>query len=294
MSQRFRARAATRNAADSPAREDITVSEATLGLAIVTGASSGIGLELARQLAREGRPVLAVARREDRLLALAAEAKAAGAAPVFPLAVDLASEGAPDRVRASAASHGPVEWLVNNAGAGKFAPALQVPREEQVKEIRTMCEAVVALTATFLPEMVARRRGVVLNVASAAGFQPTPQMAVYGAAKAFVLSYSEAMAVELRGTGVTVTAFCPGPVTTEFFDHAAPGVPRKKPARELTAEECARLGIEAAKRGKVVAVPGLPNKLTAVASQLAPRGLVRWATGKMGLTYLGYPPPGRN
>jgi hypothetical protein len=272
--------------------------EAQQELAVVTGASAGIGAELARQLAAAGHPVLAVARRADRLEQLAAEAKAKGWAPVYALALDVCAEGAAAAVRARADALGGAEWLVNNAGTAKFGRTVEVDAASQAAQVRLNCESVVALTAAFLPGMVERRRGVILNVASTAGFQPTPLMGIYGASKAFVVSYSEALAVELEGTGVTVTALCPGPVATELFQVSAPGVPRKAPAHEISAEACARFGIDAARRGRVIAVPGAQNKLVAAVMPMLPRGLVRSMMARMGLSYLGYqagrtlPPPG--
>lgn len=266
-------------------------------MAVVTGASSGIGAELARQLAASGHPVLAVARRTDRLEQLAAEARQGGWAEIHPLALDVGAEGAPAEVRARAEALGKVAWLVNNAGTAKFGPVVEMDPASAAAQVRINCEAVVALTAALLPGMVERRSGTVLNLASVAGFQPTPLMGIYGATKAFVLAYSEVLAVELKGTGVTVTALCPGPVATEIFDVAGAGIPRKAPSHEISAAECARFGIAAARRGKVIAVPGLLNWLLAVFSPRAPRAVIRAVMGRMGLSYLGYAPgrtlPGR-
>lgn len=264
--------------------------KAQRGLAVVTGASSGIGAELTRQLAASGHPVLAVARRADRLDQLAAEAKAKGWAEVHGLTLDVCAEGATAAVKARADALGGAEWLANNAGTGKFGRMAEVDAATQAAQVRLNCELVVALSAAFLPGMVARRRGVILNVASTAGFQPTPLMGVYGATKAFVISYTEALAVELEGTGVTATALCPGPVTTELFQVSAPGVPRTPPPHEISPEACARFGIQAARRGRVIAVPGLQNKLVAALMPILPRRMVRAMMGRMGLAYLGYKP----
>ena len=266
-------------------------------VAVVTGASSGIGGELARQLAASGHPVLAVARRADRLEQLVAEAQQRGWAKVQPLVLDVSAEGAAQEVKARAEALGPPGWLVNNAGTAKFGAVAEMDPASAAAQVRVNCEAVVALTAALLPGMVQRRSGVVLNLASVAGFQPTPLMGIYGATKAFVVAYSEVLAVELQGSGVTVTVLCPGPVATELFEVAGKGVPRKPPAHELTAAEVARYGIAAARRGKVIAVPGLMNKLVATFTPRAPRAIVRAVMGRMGLSYLGYAPgrslPGR-
>jgi uncharacterized protein len=257
-------------------------------VAVVTGASSGIGGELARQLAAAGHPVLAVARRADRLEALVAEARQQGWAEVRPLALDVSAVGAAGEVRERAEAMGVVGWLVNNAGTAKFGAVAEMDPASAAAQVRVNCEAVVALTAAFLPGMVQRRSGIVLNLASVAGFQPTPLMGIYGATKAFVVAYSEVLAVELRGTGVTVTALCPGPVATEIFEVAGKGVPRRPPAHEISAAACARYGIAAARRGKVIAVPGLLNKLVATFAPRAPRAVLRAVMGRMGLSYLGY------
>jgi short-subunit dehydrogenase len=251
-------------------------------LAIVTGASSGIGLELARQLAGRGLRVLAVARRRERLDALAAETKDA----VVPLALDITAASAPTEIAARARELGEVGWLVNNAGTTRLGLFVELPAEALAAIVRLNCEAPVALTAAIAPLMVARKQGRIINVASLAGFQPTPYQAVYGASKAFMLSFSEALAEELRDSGVTVTALCPGPVTTEIFAQMG-AVARIKPKHELSAEECARYAIEAAEHGRVVAVPGTLNKLSALSIKLTPRSLVRRVSARVGLKYIG-------
>jgi short-subunit dehydrogenase len=264
-----------------------------VGLAIVTGASSGIGEELALQLARSGRPVLAVARREARLRALA-ERAGGGSAPIHPLAVDLLAPGAILEIKDRAKSLGGAAWLVNNAGTARFAPF--TPRGGEGKEgeelaamIRLNCESLVSLTRAILPDIVGRGGGAVVNVASAAGFQPTPGYAVYGATKAFVLSFSEAIAEELRGSGVTVTAVCPGPVQTEIFAVGAPGMERRPTRADLSAAECAQQAIRAAERGAVLAVPGRLNALRSFAARLAPRAAARRLSARMSLTAIGLP-----
>ncbi|WP_437580879.1 SDR family NAD(P)-dependent oxidoreductase [Sorangium sp. So ce887] len=260
----------------------------TSGIAIVTGASSGIGAEIARQLSARGQPVLAIGRRAHRLEELSARARAASHAPIHPLELDVTAEGAGVLVRDRARELGGAAWLVNNAGTTRFGPFLEGDPAEQAMLVRLNCESVVALCAAIVPDLVTRGGGRVLNVASLAAFQPTPGHAVYGATKAFVLSFSESLAVELDRTGVTVTALCPGPVTTEIFDAGAPGVPRKKPPFEISAEECAAYGIAAADRGDVVAVPTALSKATAQLSRVLPRAVIRRLSARIGLSILGY------
>lgn len=253
------------------------------GLAIVTGASSGIGEEIARQLSAAGRPVLAVGRRTDRLDALAAKS---GPAKVHPMALDVTSPGAAASIRDRARELGGAGWLVNNAGTARFGRFAQDDPARHTLEVRLNCEALVALTGAVLPDLVARKSGVILNVASSAGFQPTPFMSVYGATKAFVLSFSEALSEELRGTGVTVTALCSGPVLTEIFASGGAGK-REGRGYDITAEECARYAIDAASRGRVVATPGVRNKLLDIVTRFSPRALVRRVSRTKALDYIG-------
>jgi uncharacterized protein len=252
------------------------------GLAVVTGASSGIGAAVARRLAHRGQPVLAVARRADRLEALASEGRSM-AAPIHALALDLAADGAADKLLAEARRLGGATWLVNNAGFGTYGPVASQDPARLGAMIRLNCEALAVVTRLFLPDLLAGPRGVVLNVASAAGFLPMPYMAVYGATKAFVLTFSEALREELaRGRArVTVTAFCPGPVATEFGEVAGYRARLRDPPGRLSAEEAARAALAAADRGRAIAVPGPLTWAATVAAQFLPRGLVRRASGKV-------------
>jgi short-subunit dehydrogenase len=244
---------------------------------LITGASSGIGAEVARQLAADGYGVFLVARREDRLRELAAEIEREHGVRAEVAAVDLAD---PEQVEALPAKLGErglaVDLLVNNAGFSTLGDVHRNP-DRQVGMIRVNCEALVALTCAFVPAMVDRGRGAVLNVASMAAFQPIPSQAIYAATKSFVLSFSEAVSEELRGTGVSMTALCPGPVATEFIEAAG----FKKSKEEMgpsfawsSAEDVAQAGIEGIAKGKRVVVPGLGNRAIAVATQHTPHALL--------------------
>lgn len=251
-------------------------------VAIVTGASSGIGLELSRELSARGQPVLAIARRAERLEALSAEAKAAGKAPIHPMAVDLTADDAAAKIRDRAQALGGPAWLVNNAGYGSYGPVADLDAREQTRMIRLNCEAVVALTAAVLPDMLARRSGVVLNVASVAGFQATPFYSVYGASKAFVLTFTEGLREEVRGSGVTVTCLCPGPVDTEYWETAGLVAKGEKPPATLTGAECARFALASVEKDRAVAIPGRAYQVLSVATQVLPRALVRRAAARRG------------
>ncbi len=189
--------------------------------ALITGASSGLGEEFARQLARENYDLVLAARREDRLRAVAEQAKGLGSPRAEVISSDLGKPGAAQALYRQIGERGlEIDYLVNNAGFGTHGQFQHLPLEREIEEIDLNVSALVALTRLFLAAMVERKRGTVVNVASTAAFQPVPYMATYGATKAFVLSFSEALSVELRGTGVTVTALCPGPTRTEFQDVA--------------------------------------------------------------------------
>lgn len=257
------------------------------GLAVVTGASSGIGAELARQLSMAGRPVLAVARRADRLQAMAAEAAATGRGPIHPLALDLTADGAAEQLRDRARALGGATWLINNAGLAMFGGFLDTPLEDHRRQLRLNCEAMVLVTAALAPDLVARGGGRIVNIASTAGFQPTPYLAVYGGTKAFVLSWSEALSEELKPRNVTVTAVSPGPVATEIFSVGAPGVPRKKATGELAVEEVAREILSAATKGRTLRTLGFFNAARAIVAQVAPRAMVRRISANLGVKSVG-------
>ena len=250
---------------------------------LVTGASSGIGSDIARSLARRGHGVTLVARREDRLRALAEELSSDNGVRAETLGCDLADDGSRTRMLARLAELGlRVEVLVNNAGYGSGGRFQQLDPDREAQMVRLNCEAVVVLCGRFVPEMVARGRGAVMNVASVAAFQPIPRQATYAATKAFVLSFTDALHADLAGTGVTSTALCPGPVKTEFVDEAGLGDPAENlPGFMWTAsEDVAEQGVRGLERGKRVVVPGRINAASALGGQHAPRGLLLKLAGR--------------
>jgi uncharacterized protein len=249
------------------------------GTCVVTGASSGIGIELARELARRGLGVTLVARREDKLRDLAAELVAAYGIRAAVIATDLADEGARARIATALADCGlTVDVLVNNAGFSTMGPVAESDPLREMAMVRTDVEAVVHLCSIFLPGMVERRRGAILNVASTAAFQPLPGQAGYGASKAFVLSYSQGMRAELSRNPVTVTVLCPGPVETGFA--TAAGLTDEQAGASLpgfmwvSAVDVAKAGIEGLHRGRAVVIPGAANKVSAASGHLTPRRLL--------------------
>jgi short-subunit dehydrogenase len=245
--------------------------------ALVTGASSGIGADLARQLAQRGHGVVLVARRLERLETLAEELRAQHGIRAEALACDLTDpadrDGLPARIEALGLT---VDILVNNAGYGSAGQFVDLDARWETDMVRLNCEAVVALSAAYAPRMTERGTGAILVVASSAGMQPIPGQATYAATKAFALSFSEALHTELGPRGVTVTALCPGPIDTEFAARAGlesafaqvPGFAR------VSSEECARAAIKGLAKGRRVVVPGLPIKAMAVAGHHTPRSVL--------------------
>jgi len=243
-------------------------------LAVVTGASAGIGRALALQLSAEGRPILAVARRADRLVDLMKEAEARHGGKIHMLPLDLAAEHAAEKVAARARELGRVSLLVNNAGFGVYGRFEQNEPRRLSEMVRLNCDALVLLTRALLPDLVANGDGVVLNVASAGGFQPMPFMAAYGATKAFVIALTEGLAAE-NPKGVRYAVLCPGPVETEFGLVAGTGGRFNRVPGIISAEEAARAGLELIRSGRVLSVPGPFNKLAVFAGRCFPRSFVR-------------------
>ena len=241
---------------------------------VVTGASSGIGEALARQLARDHHDLVLTARRIDRLEQLARELVAAHGIRVTPIATDLARPDGPATLVSELERRGlEVDWLVNNAGFGTAGRFDQLPIDRELEEIRLNVKAPVDLTGRLVPGMVERGRGVVMNVASVAGFAPMPYTATYAATKAFLLSFSEALAVELSGTGVHVVCVCPGSTRTEFQETAKIDPNAVPWFAWMSAEQVADQAVRAAGRSGVL-VNGTLNSLTTVFMRLAPRSLV--------------------
>ena len=249
---------------------------------LVTGASSGIGLELARCFAAEGCRLALVARKGDALEALATELRKAHKIQAQVFTADLAHPEAPLRLLAHLQSAGiKVDVLVNNAGFGAQGKFAELPLRRQLEMLQLNITTLTHLTGLLLPGMIERQRGGILNVASTAAFQPGPGMAVYYATKAYVLSFSEALAEELAGTGVTVTASCPGPTATNFGAAAnmrTLGLVRKV---SMSAEAVARISHRAFRSGKVVAITGFRNQAPAFLVRLFPRAAVRKITRRL-------------
>jgi uncharacterized protein len=230
--------------------------------ALVTGASSGIGAELARIHAEHGGDLVVVARRRERLETLKTELEQAHGVTVHVLPKDLTHPEAPQQIYDEVRSRGlPVDYLVNNAGFGYrgFFHEQDWATNEAMIEVNIL--ALARLTRLFLPDMIARGSGRVLNIGSMAGFLPGPLHAVYYASKAFVISFSEAIANELAGTGVHVTVLCPGPTATEFTERARMQEVRLL-RRTASARKIAEIGYQAMLKGKTLVVPGLLNKFT--------------------------------
>lgn len=247
--------------------------------AVVTGASSGIGREIARQLAQRGHGLTVVARREARLRALADQLTADHGVRVEVVTADLTDPEARERIAQQVDDRGLVPHvLVNAAGLSTVGPAHTNDVAAELTMIRTDVEALVHLCRLFLPGMVERGAGAVLNVASTAAFQPLPGQAGYAASKAFVLSYSQAVRAELAGSGVTVTALCPGPVDTEFaetagFDSAEAEVALPR-FMWVSATAVAEAALEGLDHGRSVVIPGVANRVGAAGAHLAPRSLL--------------------
>ena len=244
--------------------------------ALITGASSGIGAEIAREFAAHGYDVVLVARGKERLMALAGELEAAHGIAARVLEADLARPQAPDEIYQQVGRQGvTVDVLVNNAGFATYGPFAETDLLTERDMLQVNVVAVTHLTKLFLRDMLARGHGKVLNVASTAAFQPGPLMAVYFAAKAYVLSLSEALANEVQGTGVTVTALCPGPTPTGFQRRARMEDTRLMHSPLVTdVATVARVGYRALMAGKTVAIPGWTNRALIFAVRLTPRGLV--------------------
>jgi short-subunit dehydrogenase len=239
--------------------------------AVITGASSGLGAIFADQLARRGMSLLLAGRDESRLSEVRRRVLQSVPGCEVQLVVgDLSTDAGVDDLLAKVEAH-PVELLVNNAGFGTYGAFAETDPVREQELVAVNVDALVRLTHAVLPGMLARRSGGILNVASTIAFQPGPYQAVYGASKAFVLSFSQALWAETRGTGVRVTALCPGATATGFVDALGADVSGTAIYRNLAAPEpVVTAGLRALDRGKAVAVPGVRNRLMANAGQFSP------------------------
>jgi short-subunit dehydrogenase len=254
---------------------------------LITGASAGIGTELARVFASKGHRVALVARRADRLATLAGEIAAAGGAAPIVIPCDLEQPDAGDKIAAALAAQGAeVEYVVNNAGYGLFGRAVELDRADQLGIIAVNIRSMTDLSLRFSDQLI-RHRGGILNVGSIAGFLPGPGMAVYYASKAFVLSFTEAMHQELSSRGVRVTALCPGPVPSEFQARAGfrPGF--DSAILNVSAAEVALQGYQGLMANRRAVLPGLGIKMVPFLLRLFPRGFILWAVGRFQLRARG-------
>ena len=242
---------------------------------VVTGASSGIGAEIARGLGRHGYPLLLVARRADRLTALAEELTARHSVAVKVMPADLGVAADRQRLVEQITAHRPA-GLVNSAGFGTDGLFQTLPLDRETEEVTVNALALMELTHAALPGMIARGAGAVLNIGSVAGFQPLPGAAVYSATKAFVQTFSEAVHEGLHGTGVSCTTLCPGPVPTEWWEVAGAAMTPQSGLGAVTtsARDVAEAAIAGMLDGKRLVVPGLGAKLMGVGGRLTPRGIL--------------------
>jgi short-subunit dehydrogenase len=254
------------------------------GLAVITGASGGIGYELARLFARDGYPLLLAARNGDKLREVAAELTKAHGVAASVLALDLTTAEAQRQLAEEAERLGPVAVLVNNAGFGLYGPFVMADLTATLEMVQLNVVALTHLSRLLLPGMVQRGRGKILNVASMASFFPGPLMGCYYATKAFVLHLTEALDVELHGTGVRVAALCPGPTETGFKARAGAGTSRLFQANLLNATVVAEIGYRGLMAGRRIIIPGVLNRIMLFATRLTPRWAVARIVGRMQAT----------
>lgn len=254
-----------------------------ISYALVTGASSGIGLEIAHALAALGYNLILVARRESLLKEVAAQIEKKYSVTVQTFVEDLSLPSAvQDIVCALSEKEMTIDIVVNNAGFGVYGPFSTTALEQEREMIQVNISALTELTKAFLPAMIERKAGRILNIASTAAFQPGPYMAVYFASKAYVLSFSEALASELEGTGVTVTALCPGPTGTGFQTRASNADMKLfADGKYMDARSVAEIGVDALFAGKAVAIAGFKNKLFVFLTRFIPRAISRAVVKRM-------------
>jgi short-subunit dehydrogenase len=249
---------------------------------LITGASSGIGSELAKLFAADGSDLVLVARSEPALRDLADELRDRHGVDARVLPHDLTDPAAPLALAEELRDAGGiVDVLVNNAGFGAHGPVARIPLERQVEMVQLNAVALTALTRVFLPAMLARRRGGILNVGSTAGFQPGPYMTVYYATKAYVLSFTEGLVEELAGTGVTATCLAPGPTRTGFSRAAGMEGSNLFRLGTMGAAQVARAGYRGFRAGRALVVPGALNRTVAALSRVAPLSLTRKVAARL-------------
>ena len=254
-------------------------------VALITGASMGIGKELAKIFAADGHDLVLVARSEDTLRTLGQELEDAHGITAHVVPADLTDPAAPASIFASVEGKGlAIDYLVNNAGFGTHGAFAATPLPTEMDMLKVNVDAVVALTHLGLQGMLARKRGRILNIASTAGFQPGPDMTMYYATKAFVLMFSEGIAEEVKDAGVTVTAHCPGATATNFGETAGNSTSLYFRMGAAPADKVARHAYRSMMKGKVVAIEGLMNWLGAFSVRFSPRALVRKITRWMNQT----------
>lgn len=263
----------------------------SLETTLITGASSGIGLHLAHEFGSHGHPLVLVAPKQDEIEAVGAHLSRAHNVEVHAIAADLeqpeSAQGVFDQVSRLGL---PIDILVNNAGHGFRGKFWEIPIEKDLSIVRLNIEAVLRLTKLFLPPMIARGHGRLLTTASVAGFEPGPLLNVYHASKAFVLSWSEALATELKDTGVKVTALCPGPTDTDFFPKAGmEGVRGFQTANVMAPQDVAKAGYDGLMREELFIVPGAMNKALVAARRL----LSESAQASMNEKFYEEVPPGK-
>lgn len=249
------------------------------GTCLITGASSGIGAAIARELAGRKYDCVLTARRTDRLETLAKELEKEHGVKTWVITSDLGTRGGANEL--IAAVEQPIDFLVNNAGFGVYGKLVDQSPERVMQMIELNMVSLTTLTQHYVKEMVGRKKGSVLQISSIGAYQPSPLYAVYSATKSYVLSFSEALNFELRGTGVNVTTICPGVTATEFHEVAEHPKPKWMEGVTMTAADVAEIAVRATLNGKAVVTPGFSNKLTAFFVKLIPRS---WATAMAAMT----------
>ena len=254
--------------------------QATRRRALITGASAGIGEGFARRLAKDGYDLTLVARRKDRLDALAAELASQHDAAVDVIEADLATDEGVSAIERRLA-RGDIDLLINNAGFGTFGEYAALPIERELRELDLNVRALMRLSHAALGPMTRRKSGALINIASAAAFQPIPYNATYSATKAFVLHFSEALHEEARRYGVTVTCVCPGPVRTEFQQVAGLDQESIPAIAWESVDTVVNSALSAVRIGRAISVPGAVNMMTSSSVRFVPRFLVRRVAGSM-------------